>query len=194
MVLEHSNKLVLAVHAYQRSQWFIMCCEIGKQIYDEVTLPVKEMLKIDEYKDTNGPDHSWNSLKQGFQNICTTLGSSCNMSECPTGKEKLDLRVKLKIPWSDSFLRWSSTEMMMFPQRHKVWWFKHQKPTWGVRVDPKRAGGSTSLKTISDQHVIKRNALYKKSKWPSLGKEEKWRRWRWASSSAQAKKVDLSVT
>ena len=60
-------------------------------------------------------------------------------------------------------------------------------------MDLKRAGGSTSLKTISDEHVIKRTALYKKSKWTSLGKEEKRRRWRWASSSAPAKKVDLSV-
>ena len=60
-------------------------------------------------------------------------------------------------------------------------------------MDLKRSlGGSTSLKTVSDTHVIKRNALYKKMKWTSLSTEEKRRKWRWAATSPQAKKVQLS--
>ena len=36
MVDQHANKLVLAVYAYQRSHWFILCCEIAAKFYKEV--------------------------------------------------------------------------------------------------------------------------------------------------------------
>ena len=58
MVNEHSNKLVLAVHAYHRCDWFMLCCSIAKTFYHEVIIPVKQMLRIDEFKGTKGPEGS----------------------------------------------------------------------------------------------------------------------------------------
>ena len=199
MVLEHSNKLVLAVHAYQRSQWFIMCCEIGRKIYQEVTLPIKQMLRIDEYKNTTGPEHTWDALKEGFKNICKSLGASCERTDSLTpGRDKLELKVKAKIKEA---MEGQLSGMKFYrgddvsPQVQRMM-FQTPKTNLGCEgefshgdMDLKRAGGSTSLKTVSDKHVIKRNAFYAKSKWTSLSVEEKRRKWRWASASPQAKKV-----
>ena len=55
--------------------------------------------------------------------------------------------------------------------------------------DLKKSGGSTTLTTISNKHIVKQNALYKKEKWKNLTDEEKREKWRWASGSTQAKMV-----
>ena len=196
MVVEHSNKLVLAVYAYQKSEWFIMYCEIGKCIYEEVTLPIKEMLRIDQYKDTDGPEQSWATLKKVFRQICSKLESGMSSSES-TGRERLESKVKGKIKEAmerqlDTMKFYKSdvsaeTQSLM-AQTPKTNLGCEGEFSHGD-MDLKRAGGSTSLKTISDKHVIKRNALYKKTKWTSLSADEKRRKWRWASTSTQAKKV-----
>ena len=197
MVMEHSNKLVLAVHAYQRSHWFIMCCDIAKKVYEEVTLPMKQMLRIDEYKNANGPEQSWDTLKEGFRKICDMLGSDSDNAEYLTGKERLVLKVKAKIKeaverqldsmkfYRDDVSPETKRLMMQTPRTNLGC---ESEFSYGD-MDLKRAGGSTSLKTISDKHVIKRNALYKKSVWTTLSTEEKRKKWRWASTSPQAKKV-----
>ena len=49
---EHANKLFLAVHIYQRSEWFLFGCEIAGQFHEVVTVPIKKIIGMDEFKDT----------------------------------------------------------------------------------------------------------------------------------------------
>jgi len=55
--------------------------------------------------------------------------------------------------------------------------------------DIRKLGGSTSLQTISDKHVIARNKLYLKDRWIELSEKEKSAKWKWARNSEQAKAV-----
>ena len=49
---ENSNKLVLAVHTYVESDWFLTCCEIADQFYKDITIPIKQLIGMDEFKGT----------------------------------------------------------------------------------------------------------------------------------------------
>ena len=55
---EHANKLFLAVHIYQRSEWFLFGCEIAGQFHEVVTVPIKKIIGMDEFKDTACPNRS----------------------------------------------------------------------------------------------------------------------------------------
>ena len=43
-VNENSNKLVLAVYTYVKSEWFLTCCEIAAQFYQDITIPIKQLI------------------------------------------------------------------------------------------------------------------------------------------------------
>ncbi len=197
VVDRHSNKLVLAVHAYQTSEWFILCCTIAKKFYEEVTLPIKQMLRIDEYKKMSGPERSWQSLKNGFRDICTKLANYGKMNPS-TGRQKLEMNVAAQV--KEAIER--QLDAMKFYRDEdvspEVSGAMKQTPRTNLGcesefshgdMDLKRAGGSTSLKTVSDKHVIKRNALYQKQKWQELSIKEKRKNWKWAATSPQAIKV-----
>ena len=56
-----------------------------------------------------------------------------------------------------------------------------------VDNDMKRAGGSTSLKTISNKTIISKYKLFEKSRWHSLSPIEKQTKLKWARGSQQTK-------
>ena len=58
-----------------------------------------------------------------------------------------------------------------------------------VDNDFRYTGGGTSLKTVSEKHVVSRNALFEKDRWNQLDEEQKRAKWKWASNRAGAKKV-----
>ena len=59
----------------------------------------------------------------------------------------------------------------------------------GLGNDCKRAGGSTSLETISNKIVVASNKLYEKKRWTQLTDEERRKKFRWARGSKEAKEV-----
>ena len=50
----HANKLFLAVDAYLKSRWLTNCCAIASTFYDEVVIPIKKVIGIDEFKKLKG--------------------------------------------------------------------------------------------------------------------------------------------
>ena len=58
-----------------------------------------------------------------------------------------------------------------------------------VGNDFKHAGGSTSLKTVSNKHMISRNKLFDKDRWIKLSEYQKRAKWKWSTSSNEAKVV-----
>ena len=57
--------------------------------------------------------------------------------------------------------------------------------------DLRKVGGSTSLNTISNKHVIAKNELFKKERWITLSQKEKEAKWNWAKNSEQAKLIKI---
>ena len=197
MVNEHANKLVLAVHAYLQSEWFLLCCNIGKKFNEKVILPIKEMLKIDEYKHASGPERSWEYMKTEFNEILQKL-EAFNSSNESSAENKLEKQCAISV--RDAIK--NQLDGMQFYKvdniNEEVVAKMRQAPGTNLGSegefahgdnDLRRCGGSTSLKTVSDKHVIKRNALYTKEKWTLLSEQQKRRKWRWAAGSPEAKKV-----
>ena len=57
--------------------------------------------------------------------------------------------------------------------------------------DLRKVGGSTSLNTISNKHVIAKNELFKKKRQIFLSQKEKEAKWNWARNSDQAKLIKI---
>ena len=55
--------------------------------------------------------------------------------------------------------------------------------------DLHRVGGATSLKTVSQKHIISRNKLFTKDRWTELSQKEKRASWNWARTSEESEKV-----
>ena len=51
----------------------------------------------------------------------------------------------------------------------------------------KRAGGSCSLDTISNRHIITKNKLFESASWKAKSEYERKHQWRWVRSSKQVK-------
>ena len=49
--------------------------------------------------------------------------------------------------------------------------------------------GNTSLQTVSERHITRRNRLFSDDKWKSKSYEEKVDAWKWAKNSPEAKQA-----
>ena len=58
-----------------------------------------------------------------------------------------------------------------------------------VDNDCRRLDSPTSLKTISNKHIIQANKMYCKDRWLELSAMEKKTKWQWTRNSPQAKRV-----
>ena len=197
-VNEHANKLVLAVHAYQRSEWFLFGCEIASQFHEVVTLPIKKIIGMDEFKDTDCQNRSWNGLKVFFKDLLNTL-ENYEPRRCKTKpqkvvvkkvakqiKETLERQLEAMKFYRDEIVdmrilrKMSKAPMTNCGSEHE---FAHGDN------DLKQSGGSTALTTISNKHMIKQNEYYKSGKWTNLSQEEKEEKWQWARSSEEAREI-----
>ena len=197
IVDEHANRLVLAVHAYQRSEWFMLGCKIASEFHNSVVLPIKKIIGIDEFKDVKVPNRSWQGLKAFFKDLLQMLGNYTPEGSYTQGEniliKKVAKEVKEKVEGQLSVMKFYRDDV-----DEKTKSMMKQAPTTNCGCehefahgdnDLKKSGGSTQLKTVSDKHVIKQNRLYSKEKWTSLTDTEREQKWRWARSSDKAKMV-----
>ena len=78
-VNEHSNKLVLAVDCYKQSEWFMICCQTAVYFFESVTLKIKRVLGIDEFKKSKDRCTTWVEIKAAFKEVTTQLDNdSCS--------------------------------------------------------------------------------------------------------------------
>ena len=52
-----------------------------------------------------------------------------------------------------------------------------------------KCGGMTSLSTVSNRHIVKRNKYFDSESWKSMTGEERKRKWKWARNSKEAKQI-----
>ena len=62
LVDENANKLVLAVYNYIQSEWFLTCCNVAARFYHEITIPIKRLIGMDEFKDSKSDKRSWKGI------------------------------------------------------------------------------------------------------------------------------------
>lgn len=192
----NANKLVLAVSCYLSSSWFSICCEIANDVYETVTVPIKKAIGIDGFKGNS--ERTWTSVKSDLENILESLQSPL-LSVSQAQKDKL------KAKCMSSVKEGIERQLQVMPFFHAGFEENEeytQKRRQSVLTnlgaesefatldnDIRKLGGSTSLQTISDKHVIARNKLYLKDRWIELSEKEKSAKWKWARNSEQAKAV-----
>ena len=188
---ENDNKLVLAVYNYIKSDWFLICCNVVASFYHQITIPIKKLIGMDEFKDTKCLARTWKGMKDKFNVILKQLediavetrldGAGCLMSKSAENIREA-LRRQLSVV---NFFNTDEEDDIVAPLTN----LGCESVFSSFGNDCKKAGGSTSLKTISDKTVISNSKLHSKERWCSLSGEEKRKKFKWASGSKEAKKV-----
>ena len=175
---ENANKLVLAVHNFVSSDWFLTCCDVAKYFYDEITIPIKKLIGMDEFKKTKSDQRSWSGIREEFEMIITNLTEITNQAnendgmDCLKSKAAAGIKIALQRQLEAvSFFRdpEKSSNEIKAPLTN----LGCEGNFSSLGNDCKRAGGSVKLQTISDKSVIAHNKLYAKQRWESLSNEER---------------------
>ena len=171
---------------------------MSKFFFDILTQPLKCVLGIDEFKKSEHSPRSWKSTKDFYSSKMKELeviSSSTDDSAISQLKKKCAEKVRFALL---NQLHMSAFFDESAPEEDKPDATIEQAPQTNlgcesefgfVTNDFKQEGGSTSLATISDKHVIQRNKLYEKERWIQLSKKERQRKWKWARNSNEAKMV-----
>jgi hypothetical protein len=179
VVDESSNKLTLACVAYLRSPWFNVCCEIAAYFDSLFVIPFKTLLGIDVKTPKNAC--TWWDVK-GFLTLkLKELDEMSEVHDAMTPKEKLTAKAAANI--SEALSR----QMQYMPFFSESSSFTIEKaPVTNSGAEShfadadnrlKKTGGSSSLATISNRHMITKNKLFKTEKWQNLSENEKTIKW-----------------
>ena len=154
----HSNKLVLAVYSYFKSEWFTVCCQIARFFYSTVTLPIKKQLGIDEFKGVRVEDRSWNGTKCEFAKITAELEQLSASSELGSGIEQLKQKCANEVKTAIerqlavmSFFQQGDTDPEVAAKRNQTVLTNLGAESEFATADNtlRRLGGSTSLKIVT---------------------------------------------
>ena len=179
---ENSNKLVLAVN-----------CEIATTFYNDITVTIKQLIGMDEFKDSISENQSWCGIKAEFSKILNSLDDKTKTNREGTsnliGKAAGSIRdaIRHQLDMIYFFTADEPEDVKNAPRPPPPPPLTNCEGVFsGLCNDCKRAGGSTSLQTISNKNIITSNKLYKK--WEMI--EDNMRRnFKWARGSPQAKEV-----
>ena len=179
-VNEHSNKLVLAVYTYIQSEWFLTCCNVAAGFYHKITIPIKKLIGMDEFKDTKSEKRSWKGIKTEFQDILSGLktmpkeASSADGVDCLRAKAAgaFCIALERQLNFVSFFTNKESDSDLIAPLTN----LGCESNFSGFGNDCKETGGATKLETISNKAVIAKNKLYVKDRWTSLSREDRWKK------------------
>ena len=150
---------------------------------------------MDEFKDTKCEKRNWKGMKKEFNAIINILDEKAHRSTTPSGKEQLISKASGSI--RDAIKRQVSVAHF-FQDNNDDDDNEVNAPLTNIGCegvfsgfgnDCKRAGGSTSLKTISNESVVSNNKLFAKERWKTLKEKERRKKFRWARGSKEAKEV-----
>ena len=141
---------------------------------------------------------SWNGTKCEFAKITAELEQLSASSELGSGIEQLKQKCANEVKTAIerqlavmSFFQQGDTDPEVAAKRNQTVLTNLGAESEFATADNtlRRLGGSTSLKTVSDKHVVCSNKLYAKERWIQLTEKEKRRKWKWADASPEAKTV-----
>ena len=77
---ENANKLVLAVDSYIKSDWFLTCCQVASKFYHNITITIKKIIGMDEFKGTECVNRMWGGIKTEFNRKLQSLDNTARLS------------------------------------------------------------------------------------------------------------------
>jgi hypothetical protein len=198
---EHANKLHLACFAYLNSPWFLKCCRVADSFNTVLTVPFKEVLGLDEGKCSEQRSHTWLDVKMFLHDKLKMLDGLSEMKaemsteEILTAKGAHNIKAAMEhqmeyMPYLKKNVEGPENETLSEKMQYApISNLGAESDFAKVGNALKRSGGSTSLETISNRHLISENKLFQRENWNTKSDEEKNKKWNWARNSVQAKQA-----
>ena len=171
LVNTNQNKLFAACNAYLRSPWFAMCCRVSAVFNTSLVVPLLEALGIDEGKYFKSQYRSWEGIRSFFNQKLAMLES---MSVTEEGVRVEDMiiaecsgNIREALQNQLNYMTWFTIpeEIKMKMQSARLTNSGCESEFAHLDNDCKVTSGNTSLTTLSNRHIIKRNKLFSHNKW-----------------------------
>ena len=86
---ESSNKLVLALPAYFKSEWFSVGCEVYKVFEDKLIKPICLMLGVDDYGKVEMENRNWIGVQEFYREKVKEMKDLSDDNKATTNIERL---------------------------------------------------------------------------------------------------------
>ena len=195
---EFQNKLSLANSIYINNDWFILCCRIMAKFDQILVTPLLMALGVDHHKKKHSEYRSWAGLKTFFTMKLTLLEELTAVSGDSSAFDLLVSRCSSKVKQSMdrqlSYVQFYKSDDMSQEQQRKL----ELCPLTNSNCEGefaqldnaiRRVGGTVSIQTLSNRHLVASNKLFSSDKWRTMTPAQQRLKFHWSRSSAQAKKV-----
>ena len=196
---EFQNKLSLANSIYLSNDWFILCCQVMAKFDQILVTPLLSALGVDHFKKTRSEHRSWKGLKQFFAEKLSMLD---DLTSVPVAASSFDLlvsrcaaKIKQSMERQLNYVQfYKSSEEMTEEAKQKLELCPLTNSNCEGEFaqldnDIKRVGGTVSMQTLSNRHMVDSNKLFSSDKWKELTPAEQRLKFHWSRSSKQAKRV-----
>ena len=196
---EFQNKLSLANSIYLYNDWVILCCKVMAKFDDILVTPLLRALGVDHFKKTRSEHRSWQGLKEFFAEKLNMLGDLTNVTASSSSFDLLLSKCAAKVKQSmerqlDYVQFYKSSENMSEENKQKLELCPLTNSNCEGEFaqldnDIKRVGGTVSMQTLSNRHLVDSNKLFSSDKWKTMTPAEQRLKFHWSRSSKPAKKV-----
>ena len=194
---EFQNKLSLANSIYINNDWFILCCKVMAKFDQLVVTPLLMALGVDEHKKKHSEYRSWAGLKTFFSDklimlqemkVVTSSAFDLLVSKCASKiKQSMERQLSYVQFYNDDndMTQEDKDKLELCPLTNS----NCEGEFAQLDNEIERVGGTVSIQTLSNRHLVASNKLFISEKWRSLTPAEQRLKFHWSRSSHQAKKV-----
>ena len=198
---EFQNKLSLANSIYLHNDWVILCCRVMARFDQILVTPLLEALGVDHFKKKRSEHRSWAGLKKFFSDKLSMLEDLKSVTVNASALDLLVSRCASKIKQS---VERQLNYVQFYQEDNDMTEEDKQKlelcPLTNSNCegefaqldnDIKRVGGTVTIQTLSNRHLVASNKLFSSDKWKKMTPAEQRLKFHWSRSSQQAKKVKM---
>ena len=196
---EFQNKLSLANSIYLNNDWVLLCCKVMVKFDQLLVTPLLKALGVDKFKLSRSEYRSWAGLKQFFSEKLAVLKELSSFPANNASAEDLLVskcasKIKLSLERQLDYVQFYKDSEMSDSDRRKIELCPLTNSNCEGEFaqldnDIRRVGGTVSIQTLSNRHIVDSNKLFSSEKWKKLSPAEQRQKFHWSRSSDQSKKV-----
>ena len=195
---EFQNKLSLANSVYLHNDWVLLCCRVMSRFENILVSPLLMALGVDQFKHKKSEYRSWSGLKTFFSEKIKLLEDLSTVKETASAEEllvsKCAAKIKQSVEKQLSYVQFYKSDDQTDEEKKKIELCPLTNSNCEGEFaeldnDIRRVGGTVSIQTLSNRHLVDKNKYFSSEKWKSLSQAEQRQKFHWSRSSDQAEKA-----
>ena len=171
---------------------------MAAEIDNFLTQPMKAALGIDQNKQVRSEYRSWSGLKALFSEKLEHLETLSKKKHGMSNKEfllasvasNIKVAIQRQLEYVDYYTQEDDVQSVSQKLKYAPLTNSGCESQFAdLDNSVKKFGGTATVSTLSDKHVIRKNKMFESEEWKTMNLQERKKKFAWARGSPQAKKV-----